>query len=124
MLGLEDGVRVPPAGPALRGASDHEPEAGQPGPGLARPPRTAAARGRRGGGDAGRYILVDGYKRVRALVKLRRDTVRATCWDLPEADALLLERLMQTSSGGSAREQAWLLRELRDRFDLTASGPN
>jgi ParB/RepB/Spo0J family partition protein len=71
------------------------------------------------GGDDGRYILVDGYKRVRGLVKLRRDTVRATCWDLSEADALLLERLMQTSSGGSALEQAWLLRELRDRFDLT-----
>ena len=32
------------------------------------------------GGDDGRYTLVDGYKRVRALIKLRWDTVRATCW--------------------------------------------
>lgn len=71
------------------------------------------------GGEEGRYILVDGYKRVRGLIKLDRDTVRATCWDLSEAEALMLERLMQTSEGDSALEQAWLLRELRERFDLT-----
>lgn len=71
------------------------------------------------GGDEGRYILVDGYKRVRGLRKLGRDTVRATCWDLPEDEALLLGRLMQTAEGASALEQAWLLRELRERFELT-----
>lgn len=71
------------------------------------------------GGDAGRFVLVDGYKRVRALGKLGRDTARATCWQLPEADALLLGRLMQLGEGDSAIEQGWLLRELRERFDLT-----
>ena len=71
------------------------------------------------GGDEGRYILVDGYKRVRALRKLARDTVRATCWDLPEDEALLLGRSMQTAEGASALEQAWLLHELRDRFELS-----
>jgi ParB family chromosome partitioning protein len=71
------------------------------------------------GGDDGRYILVDGYKRVRALLELSRDTVRATCWDLSEDEALLLGRLMQTAEGDSALEQAWLLRELRDRFALS-----
>lgn len=71
------------------------------------------------GGDDGRYILVDGYKRVRALLKLSRDTVRATCWDLAEDEALLLGRLMQTAEGDSALEQAWLLCELRERFELT-----
>jgi ParB/RepB/Spo0J family partition protein len=71
------------------------------------------------GGDDGRYILVDGYKRVRALHKLGRDTVRATCWDLSEDEALLLGRLMQTAEGDSALEQGWLLRELRERFELT-----
>jgi ParB family transcriptional regulator, chromosome partitioning protein len=70
-------------------------------------------------GVDGRYVLVDGYKRVRGLHKLGRDTVRAICWDLPEADALLLGRLMQTAEGDSALEQGWLLRELRDRFELT-----
>jgi len=71
------------------------------------------------GGDEGRYILVDGYKRVRALRKLGRDTVRATCWDLSEDEALLLGRSMQTAEGASALEQAWLLRELRERFELS-----
>lgn len=70
------------------------------------------------GGDEGRYILVDGYKRVRALVRLRHDTVQATCWDLPEQEALLLGQLMRGGGGDSALEQGWLLRELRMRFDL------
>jgi ParB/RepB/Spo0J family partition protein len=71
------------------------------------------------GGDPGRYVLVDGYKRVRALLKLRRDTVRATCWDLREEEALLLGQLMRTGEGDSALEQGWLLCELRERFELT-----
>jgi len=72
-----------------------------------------------GGGDEGRHILLDGYKRMRALARLQQDTVRATCWDLPEQEALLLERLMRSSEGDSALEQGWLLRELRTRFELS-----
>ena len=63
-------------------------------------------------------MLVDGYKRVRALLRLRRDTVRAVSWELSEMEALLLERLMRTTEGDSAIEQGWLLRELRERFHL------
>jgi ParB/RepB/Spo0J family partition protein len=70
------------------------------------------------GGEADRYVLVDGYKRVRALQRLRQDTVRAVCWGLSELEALLLERLMRTTEGDSPLEQGWLLRELRDRFHL------
>lgn len=70
------------------------------------------------GGEDGRFILVDGFKRVRALRKLGRDTVRATRWDLPEDEALLLGRLMRSAEGDSALEQGWLLQELRGRFDL------
>jgi ParB/RepB/Spo0J family partition protein len=66
----------------------------------------------------GRYVLVDGYKRVRALSKLRRDTVNAVCWPLAEQEALLMERLMGPRDA-SALEQGWLLRELRDRFALS-----
>lgn len=72
-----------------------------------------------GGGD-GRHVLVDGYKRVRALVRLRRDVVRAVAWDLGEAEALLLERLMRSADGNGALEEGWLLTELRDRFGMTA----
>ena len=52
-----------------------------------------------------RYVLVDGYKRVRALGKLGRDTVRAVCWELREEEALLLGRLMHSAPRESAIEQ-------------------
>jgi ParB/RepB/Spo0J family partition protein len=69
--------------------------------------------------DARRFVLVDGYKRVRALQKLGHDLVRATCWDLPEQEALLLGRLMRSAEGESVIEQAWLVRELSGRFGLS-----
>ena len=70
-------------------------------------------------GAAGRYVLVDGYKRVRALRRLHRDTVDAVTWGLSEVEALLLTRLMRSSEGDSALEQGWLLRELIERFGLS-----
>lgn len=71
------------------------------------------------GGDGGRRIVIDGYKRVRALKRLAQDTVRATSWEVPEAEALLLDRLMRTSESEGAFEQGWLPRELRLRFSLS-----
>ncbi len=68
-----------------------------------------------------RPILLDGYKRIRALERLGRDTVHATEWMLPEPEALLLERLMRTAEAESALEQGWLLRELSDRFGLSST---
>ena len=65
-----------------------------------------------------RYVLLDGYKRFRALRRLKRDTLQATLWDLEEADALLLERMMRTSEPDGPLEQAWFLCELRDRFRI------
>jgi ParB family chromosome partitioning protein len=71
-------------------------------------------------GEGGRHVLVDGYKRVRALERLGRDTVIATTWDLSEAEALLLTQVMRASAGDSALEQAWVLRELHERHGLAA----
>jgi ParB-like chromosome segregation protein Spo0J len=68
--------------------------------------------------EAERHIVIDGYKRVRLLRRLGQDTVRATSWDLDEAEALLLERLLRAGDADSALEQGWFLRELRDRFRL------
>jgi len=68
--------------------------------------------------DAERYVVVDGYKRVRALERLGEDTVRALEWALTEADALLLERVLRTGDTGSPIEQGWLLAELSRRFGL------
>jgi ParB family chromosome partitioning protein len=68
--------------------------------------------------EASRFIVIDGYKRVRALKRLARDTVRATVWQIPEVEALLLERRMRCASE-DAFDQAWLLAELRVRFGLS-----
>lgn len=70
--------------------------------------------------DAGRHVVVDGYKRVRALRRLGHDTVCATIWELLEADALVMERVLRTGESDSPLEQGWLLRELMERFGLTA----
>jgi ParB/RepB/Spo0J family partition protein len=67
----------------------------------------------------GRFVLVDGYKRLRALRSLRRDLIWAATWDLEEAEALLLEGLMRGARTDSALEQAWLLAELSNRFGMS-----
>lgn len=68
--------------------------------------------------DGARWVVVDGYKRVRAVHRLGHDIVRAAEWMLGELDALVLERVMRGSDGDSAIEQGWLLRELVQRFGL------
>src|SRR6187549_1126795 len=57
----------------------------------------------------GRYVVIDGYKRIAALEQLRRDTVEATVWTMSEAEALLLERSLRLSRQECALEQGWLL---------------
>ena len=65
--------------------------------------------------EAERWVLIDGYKRVRALQRLARDTVRATHWQIEEAEALMLERGLRRGSE-DALDQAWLLAEMQERF--------
>ena len=72
------------------------------------------------GATATSYVLVDGYKRVRALGRLHRDTVDAVVWELTEIDALLLVELMRSGESGSALEQGWLLCELHEQFGLSS----
>ena len=69
-------------------------------------------------GNVERFVLVDGYKRVRALKRLARDTVLATLWKIEEAEALVLERLMRSSDPEGPLEQGWLLCELKARFGM------
>ena len=38
------------------------------------------------------YVVVDGYKRVRCLYRLQRDTVAAVAWEMREPDALTVEQ--------------------------------
>ena len=67
-------------------------------------------------GQPDRYLVIDGYKHVSALRRLGRDTVRATVWQMTEADALLLDRSIRASGGETALEEGWLLAELEERF--------
>jgi ParB family transcriptional regulator, chromosome partitioning protein len=72
------------------------------------------------GGEADNgVVLLDGYKRVRALKKLKKDTVHAMRWTVTEPEALLLERVMRTSESEGPLEQGWLLKELNERFGLS-----
>lgn len=64
----------------------------------------------------GRYLVIDGHKRIAALEQLGRDTVDAVVWEMNEADALLLSRSMRFSPPESALEQGWLLSEMERRF--------
>ncbi len=69
--------------------------------------------------EPGRYLLVDGYKRVRVLLKLRRDRALAMVWELEQAQALVLEQLMRRGDSDGAIQQGWLLVELQQRFGLS-----
>jgi ParB family chromosome partitioning protein len=40
------------------------------------------------GGQADRYVVIDGYKRIVALEQLGRDTVEAVVWPMSEAAAV------------------------------------
>jgi len=67
-------------------------------------------------GATGRYLVIDGHKRVAALEQLGRDTVEATVWAMSEAEAVLLSRSLRLSPQESALEQGWLLAEMEQRF--------
>lgn len=69
-------------------------------------------------GESARFVVIDGYKRVRALKRLARDTIRCTRWETSEVEALLLERRMRCASE-DALDQAWLIAALQERFGLS-----
>jgi ParB family transcriptional regulator, chromosome partitioning protein len=66
--------------------------------------------------DSGRYVVIDGHKRIAALERLGRDTVEATVWAMTEAEALLLDSSLRSSRPECALQQGWLLAEMEQRF--------
>jgi ParB family chromosome partitioning protein len=64
----------------------------------------------------GRYLVIDGHKRIAALEQLGRDTVEAVVWEMSEAEALVLERTLRMTEPESALEQGWLLQEMESRL--------
>lgn len=71
-------------------------------------------------GVEGRYVLIDGYRRVSALGKLGRDTVSAMVLSLPEPEALLFSYRLERSGRRSALEEGWLLKELASVHGMEA----
>jgi ParB/RepB/Spo0J family partition protein len=67
-------------------------------------------------GQADRYVVIDGYKRIVALEQLGRDTLEAVVWPMSEAAAVLLDRSLRLSEHETALEVGWLLAELEQRF--------
>jgi len=67
-------------------------------------------------GQADRYVVIDGYKRIAALEQLGRDTVEAVVWPMSEAAAVLLDRTLRLSEHETALEVGWLLQEMEQRF--------
>lgn len=60
----------------------------------------------------GTYTVIDGHKRVRALRKIKTDTVKAVVWEIPLPEALLHIYRMQSGSGYNPLEEGWLIQEL------------
>jgi ParB family transcriptional regulator, chromosome partitioning protein len=69
--------------------------------------------------EPNRFLVIDGYKRVRALRRLSQDTVSATVWNMNETEALILDRSLRTAEGETALEQGWLLSELHGSLGLS-----
>jgi len=67
-------------------------------------------------GQAGRYVVIDGYKRITALQQLGRDRVEAVVWPMNEAEAIVLDRSLRLSEQETALEVGWFLAELEQRF--------
>src|ERR1043166_7244940 len=67
-------------------------------------------------GEADRYVVIDGYKRIAARAQLGRDTVEAVVWPMSESAAVLLDRSLRLSKHETALEVGWLLAELQRRF--------
>jgi ParB-like chromosome segregation protein Spo0J len=70
-------------------------------------------------GERYRYVLIDGYLRVRASRALARDVVEAVLLPLAEADALIMAHRLDEVGRRSALEDGWLLDELIDRHGLS-----
>ena len=69
--------------------------------------------------DDGQRVVIDGYRRVRALRKLGRDTVVVLVIGVSEADALAYCHRLATGRRRSALEEGWLVRELCEGMGRT-----
>ena len=69
--------------------------------------------------EDGQRVVIDGYRRVRALRKLGRETVVVLVIGTSEADALAHCHRLATGRRRSALEEGWLVRELCEGIERT-----
>lgn len=69
--------------------------------------------------SAGRYIVIDGHKRIRAAERVRQDVVEAVVWDNSEVDALVMMHQLQRPRERSMLEDAYLVRALHQEHGLS-----
>lgn len=65
------------------------------------------------------FVLIDGYLRVRALNRCGKDTVLAEIWPCKEWEAILRVLMKTQERKWQALEQALMIRELRERHQLS-----
>jgi len=70
-------------------------------------------------GIEGRYVLIDGYRRVVAIKALGRDTVEALVLPLGEVEALVYGHRQERWQKRSALEDGWLVQELMGQHGLS-----
>jgi ParB-like chromosome segregation protein Spo0J len=64
------------------------------------------------GEELGRWVLIEGRKRVRALRRLKADAVKAVVWELAPAEALIAAYQLQDGTAWNVLEEGWLVWEL------------
>lgn len=78
----------------------------------------------RGESEASPFIVIDGFKRVRAAARLGMDQLECNVWDQNEADALVQLHALQRPRERSALEDSYLILALQEEhgLSLTAIG--
>jgi len=72
----------------------------------------------RGENETAPFIVIDGFKRVRAANRLGMDQLECNVWDQSEVDALVQLHALQRPRERSALEDAYLIRSLREEHGL------
>ena len=69
--------------------------------------------------EATPFVIIDGFKRVRAAARLGMDQLEGSVWDHSEADALVLMHTLQRPRERSSLEDAYLIRALVEEHGLS-----
>ncbi len=73
----------------------------------------------RGESEATPFVVIDGFKRVRAAGRLGLDQVECSVWEHDEVEALMLMHSLQRPRERSSLEDAYLIRALHEEHGLS-----